>query len=116
MMRSLKDLEGYRASATDGDVGAVDNFLLDDESWIVRYLVVAAGGPLGGRRVLISPTSFRQIDWPNRRFHLALTIDSAARSLPICNLGARRASPSIPTVTLDARGRRARLPRGPCAV
>jgi hypothetical protein len=31
MLRSLKDLERYRVSATDGDLGSVVNFLLDDE-------------------------------------------------------------------------------------
>jgi len=31
MLRSLKDLEQYAVSATDGDIGHVANFLLDDE-------------------------------------------------------------------------------------
>ena len=35
MLRSLKDLEGYTASATDGDVGRAVDFLLDDERWAV---------------------------------------------------------------------------------
>jgi sporulation protein YlmC with PRC-barrel domain len=74
MLRSLKDLERYTVSATDGELGTVENFLLDDERWVVRYLVVAAGGLLDGRRVLISPISFRNADWSSRRFHLALTV------------------------------------------
>ena len=40
MLRSSKDLEGYTVTATDGEVGSVVNFLLDDEHWVVRYLVV----------------------------------------------------------------------------
>ena len=40
MLRSLKELEHYAVSATDGDIGHVADFLLDDERWIVRYLVV----------------------------------------------------------------------------
>ena len=36
MLRSLKDLENYKVSATDGDIGDVVNFLLDDERWTVR--------------------------------------------------------------------------------
>jgi hypothetical protein len=43
MLRSLKDLERYVVSATDGDIGSVVNFLLDDERWVVRYLVVETG-------------------------------------------------------------------------
>ncbi len=82
MLRSLKDLERYDVSATDGDVGVVLDFLIDDERWIVRYLVVQTGGLLtaGGRRVLISPISFREVDWTTRRFHLALTSNKVRNS------------------------------------
>jgi len=40
MLRSLKGIEKYKVSATDGDVGSVANFLVDDVGWAVRYLVV----------------------------------------------------------------------------
>jgi hypothetical protein len=80
MLRSLKDLERYTVSATDGDLGTVVNFLLDDHRWVVRYLVVESGGFLDGRRVLISPIFFRQADWLTRRFHLALTMDKVKHS------------------------------------
>ena len=85
MLRSLKDLERYTVNATDGDLGTVVNFLLDDQRWIVRYLVVESGGFLDGRRVLISPIFFRQAEWLTRRFHLALTIDKVKKS-PSVNL------------------------------
>jgi hypothetical protein len=80
MLRSLSDLERYTVSATDGDVGTVVNFLFDDERWAIRYLVVETGAFLQERRVLISPISFRRIDLPAHRFHLALTMDKIARS------------------------------------
>ena len=74
MLRSLKNLEGYTVSATEGDIGSVDNFLLDDERWTIRYLVVDTVEFLDGRQVLISPISFRQVEWSTRQFHLALTM------------------------------------------
>jgi len=80
MLRSLKDLEGYAVSATDGDVGSVVDFLLDDERWVIRYLVVETGDILGGERGLISPISFREADWSTHRFHLALTMDKVRNS------------------------------------
>lgn len=80
MLRSLKDLERYIVNATDGDVGRVVNVLLDDETWSVRYLVVETGSFFNGRQVLISPISFRQIDWSTQRFHLALTTDKIKNS------------------------------------
>lgn len=82
MLRSLKDLERYTVNATDGDIGKVVDFLLDDELWVVRYLVVQTGGPLflDGRLVLISPISFRRAEWTTERFHLALTKDKVSNS------------------------------------
>jgi hypothetical protein len=80
MLRSLKDLERYKVTATDGDVGTVVNFLFDDERWTIRYLVTETGGFFGGRRVLISPISFRQADFPTRSFYLALTKDKVKNS------------------------------------
>ena len=80
MLRSLKDLERYTVAATDGDVGAVVNFLIDDERWAVRYLVAETGSFFENRRVLISPISFRQTDWATRTFHVQLTVDAVKSS------------------------------------
>jgi hypothetical protein len=73
MLRSLKELERTSVTATDGDVGSIANFLFDDERWAVRYLVVETGTSFDERRVLISPVSFRSIDWPTRVVHVGLT-------------------------------------------
>ena len=75
MLRSLKELKRYTVTATDGDVGTVVNFLFDDERWAIRYLVVHTGGFFDGQYVLISPISFREVDWAAHAFHLALTKD-----------------------------------------
>ena len=73
MLRSLKDLQGYGVKATNGDLGSVADFLMDDQDWVCRYLVVHTGGYFNERDVLISPMFFRQIEWAARLFHLALT-------------------------------------------
>lgn len=80
MLRSLRYLEGYTVSATDAELGKVVNVLFDDEHWAVRYLVVDTGGLLQSRRVLLSPASFREIDWSTRRFHVDLTVDKVRNS------------------------------------
>jgi len=74
MLRSLVDLARYKVSGTDGDVGDVVEFLIDDERWIVRYLVAATGGYFDERSVLLSPLSFGRADWATHRFHVALTM------------------------------------------
>jgi len=72
MLRSLKDLERYTVSATDGDIGSVVNFLFDDEAWGVRHLIVDTTGYSNSRRVLISPRSFGRAAWATKHFYLAL--------------------------------------------
>lgn len=74
MLRSLKDIESYKVSATDGEIGRVADFLFDDRHWTTRYLVTDTGGfGAGSHQVLISPISFRKVDWTTRLFHLGLS-------------------------------------------
>ncbi len=80
MLRSLKDLEGYTVNASDGDVGSVVDFLVEDERWTIRYLVVETGGFFNERRVLISPVSFGKVEWSTRRVDLTLTRDKIKNS------------------------------------
>ncbi len=80
MLRSLKDLENYTLYASDGEVGTVVNFLLDDEYWTIRYLIAEANGFSGARDVLISPISFREADWATRCFRLGLTREMVRNS------------------------------------
>jgi sporulation protein YlmC with PRC-barrel domain len=75
MLRSLKDLESHKVHASDGDIGKVVKFLLDENNWMVRYLVVKTPRALSldGREVLISPISFSKVNWADKEFNLALT-------------------------------------------
>ena len=57
MLRSLNDLEGYMLETKDGGERPIDDFLFDDEYWMIRYLVGDTGKWLPGRKVLISPVA-----------------------------------------------------------
>lgn len=80
MLRSLKVLEHFRVNALDGDIGSVANFLIDDATWTVRYLVVNTGSVFNGRDVLISPISFGRVDFSASRLHLSLSTDKVKNS------------------------------------
>ncbi|MEO8338557.1 MAG: PRC-barrel domain-containing protein [Nitrospirota bacterium] len=73
MLTNATYLKGLVIRAPDGEIGTVDDFLFDDETWAIRYLAVDTGGWLGGRRVLVSPISVVHTDWPSRRLDVALT-------------------------------------------
>ncbi len=80
MLHSLNALTGASIIATDGEMGSVCNFLFDDQTWTVRYLVVETGGWLARRRVLIAVTAIDQPDWVNKCFHAHLTREQVRNS------------------------------------
>jgi hypothetical protein len=73
MLINSSQLKGLTIHAVDGELGTVDQFYFDDETWAVRYFTVDTGGWLGGRQVLISPFSVIRTDWRDRRLDVGLT-------------------------------------------
>jgi hypothetical protein len=73
MLRSVTHLQGFTLRATDGEIGKIDHFYFDDESWAIRYLVVNAGSWLEGRQVLISPIAVGQTHWESKQLDVKLT-------------------------------------------
>ncbi len=73
MLRSAKEMEGYAVSATDGVIGNVKGFYFDDEKWVIRYLVVDAGGWLSSRKVLISPIAVGTPDWEQKLLPVSIS-------------------------------------------
>jgi hypothetical protein len=73
MVHRLNLIQGFHVHATDGDIGHVDDFLLEESSWQIRYLVVDTSNWLGGKWVAVSPSSVTRIDWSNREVYVSLT-------------------------------------------
>ncbi len=57
MLIRTSELEGYHLEARDGTIGKIKDFLFDDETWGVRYVVGDTGRWLPGRRVILSPSA-----------------------------------------------------------
>jgi len=83
MLRSLRELDGYKLEATDGEIGHCRDFLFDDRDWTVRYMVADTGGWLSGRKVLISPAQLGEPAWNHRRLPVALTRQQIEDSPPL---------------------------------
>jgi hypothetical protein len=73
MLREGQDLLGHSVEAADGLIGTVKDLYFDDESWVIRYFVVATGPWLSGRRVLIVPASVTMPVWESKRVQVGLT-------------------------------------------
>jgi sporulation protein YlmC with PRC-barrel domain len=62
-LRSTHQVSGYHIHAADGAIGHVEDFIVDDETWELRHLVVDIGNWLTGRKVLISSKWIKSVDW-----------------------------------------------------
>lgn len=80
MLHPISEVEGYKISATDGEIGAVQDFYFDDQHWVVRYLIVDTGRWLPGRKVLISPISIGRADRENQSIEVNLTKEQIQNS------------------------------------
>ncbi len=72
-LRDMHAVVGYHIHATDGGIGHVENFLLDDATWAISYLIVDTSNWWMGEHVLISPFAVKDIDWTDRQVHLTTT-------------------------------------------
>ena len=72
-LRSTRDVMGYYIQATDGDLGHVEDFLVDDETWAIRYCVVDTRNWLPGRKVLVSPEWIQRVSWEDSKVYVDLS-------------------------------------------
>ena len=72
-LRSLVEVTGYKIDASDGAIGHVASFLVDDHGWEIRYLVADTANWWFGRHVLLSPACVVRISWETRKLSLNLT-------------------------------------------
>jgi hypothetical protein len=75
-LRSVRHVTGYHLQATDDSMGQVEDFLLDNTSWAIRYLVVDTRNWLPGRRVVIPPQWIKSVDWVERVVNVDVTRDN----------------------------------------
>lgn len=62
-LRSTAKVTGYRIMALDGEIGDVEDFIFDDSTWKIEFMVVDTGKWLPGKKVLISPKLIQEILW-----------------------------------------------------
>lgn len=80
MLRKLNDLRGFTIAATDGEIGSVDDFYFDDQSWFIRYVIIDTGPWILGKQVLISPVAIETVDWEGGALTVHLTKEQVENS------------------------------------
>lgn len=84
-LRSSLEVIDYNINASDGEVGHLDDIIVDDHlTWKIHYLVVYTGNWLTGKRVLISPRWISEISWDAKELKIDLPKEKVEES-PLYN-------------------------------
>lgn len=79
-LRSLREVRDYAIAATDGDIGHVQDLLVDDTHWTVHQLVVDTRNWLPGRKVAVAPDQIRDVRWSDHTVTVGLTKEQIERA------------------------------------
>ena len=79
-LRSTHLSTGYHLHATDGEIGHVDDFVVGEESWRIRYLLVDTSNWIGGRSVVVLTETVTRIDKERGLLHVDATRDQIRNS------------------------------------
>ena len=79
-LRSTQHVTGYTIQATDGEIGHVADFIIDDETWAIRYLIIDTQNWWPGEKVLVSTKWIERVSWRESKVFVNLTRESIKRS------------------------------------
>jgi hypothetical protein len=71
-LRSISEVTGYHLEAVDGEIGHVEDFMIDETDWAIRYLVVDTRNWLPGERVLVAPSWIERMSWEESKVFVNL--------------------------------------------
>ncbi len=72
-LRSTLDVTGHTIQAQNGEIGHVEDFVIDDQTWAIRYLIVDTQNWWPGKKVLISTQWIERISWEQSKVFINLT-------------------------------------------
>ncbi len=79
-LRSTDSLKGYKIKAIDGVIGDVEDFIIDEATWKVVFMVVDTGNWFPGKKVVISPRWISDIKWDDSEIVVNATVDQVKSS------------------------------------
>jgi hypothetical protein len=79
-LRSTNAVSGYHIQAADGEIGHVDDFIVDDETWAIRYLAIDTRNWWPGKHILISPRWIESINWSESKVFVDLSRETIQHS------------------------------------
>ena len=91
-LRSTQAVNGYHLQASDGMIGHVCDYMMNDESWAIGQLVVETGHRFSGNEVLIPVSKVDRISWDESKVFVNLTKEAILQA-PACDDASVGAAP-----------------------
>ena len=87
---STQTVNGYHLQASDGTIGHVCDFMMDDQSWAIGQLVIKTGHRLSGKEVQIPTKNVDRISYEESTVFVNLTREAVEQSPahPLATVGA----------------------------
>jgi uncharacterized protein YrrD len=79
-LRSTHAVTGYYIHATDGEIGHVEDFIIDDETWAIRYVIVNTSNWWAGKKILVSPLWIKDVSWDDKTVFVNLSREAIKQS------------------------------------
>jgi hypothetical protein len=79
-LRSAKAVNGYHLRASDGEIGHICDFMMDDQNWAIGQLVIKTGHRLSGREVQIPVNKVERISYEESTVYVNLTGEGVEES------------------------------------
>jgi hypothetical protein len=73
-LQAATTVMGYAVETEDGEIGHVEDLLVDDTAWVIRYLRVDTKNRWADKRVLVAPEWLTGVTWDDsKRFFCIVT-------------------------------------------
>ena len=79
-LRSSVEVMGYRAQASDNEVGHIEDLLASTNNWVIRLLVLDTKNWLPGKKVVVLPNLIKRIEWETQKVYVNLSEDQIRNS------------------------------------
>ncbi len=79
-LRNVQEVSGYHVQGSDDGIGHVVDFLVDDATWAIRYLVVDTGHWWAGHKVIVAPEWATRVSFDERKVFMDMTRDAIKNS------------------------------------
>lgn len=72
-LRSTQAVSGYNIQSTDGEIGHVEDFVIDDATWAIRYLIINTQNWWPGKKVLVATQWIERVSWSESKIVVNLS-------------------------------------------